>query len=279
MAKEIKENILREKNPETLDLIQRVKSNEGWEESIQVLSLKYRKILIKILSPGMDLEEVNDLISEVWVDFRNIIIKFDPSKSSFSTWISKIAFNKKLNYIKKRKKKIPLSDTLLLKEIGIDKFKIHDPAIIMESIEVIQEKMNKTTQFIFLKYRPMHHIFAFIIRKFLPASKEEKYFKTSFGIISQDFFKEFSYLDSTETEFNNRIQFTVGDSRNWPPNDDPRNRENHFGHLLNKIILNTFLNEYLLKFENRLLVINTWINRLKKRAVKFLIERHSKTSG
>ncbi len=94
-------------------------------------------------------EDAEDLLQEVFLKAYRALPKFR-GKSSFYTWIYRIAVNRAINFVKKRKRRQALSlDDL---DMGIDR----DPALVQMSssdtpdrdirMKELQEKLNKALQ-------------------------------------------------------------------------------------------------------------------------------------
>jgi RNA polymerase sigma-70 factor (ECF subfamily) len=109
-------------------------------------------------------EDAEDLLQEVFIKAHQALPKFR-GQSSFYTWVYRIAVNRAINYVKKRKKRQGLSlDDL---DLGIER----DPALVdMANVETperqvrlkeLQESLNKALQTLSEKHRTvviMHDI-------------------------------------------------------------------------------------------------------------------------
>ena len=95
--------------PETeLEVIHRIKNGEI--DAFEILIKKYEKCLFifagNFLRAG---DKVEDLVQEVFLAAYRNIHSFDPELGHFSNWLMRIARNKCLNEIK-RKKGVPISE-------------------------------------------------------------------------------------------------------------------------------------------------------------------------
>ena len=91
-----------------LGIIRRIKNGEI--DEFEILIKKYEKRLFVLTRNLLRTpDRVEDLVQEVFLAAYRNIHSFNPELGHFSTWIMRIARNKCLNAIKK-KKEIPISD-------------------------------------------------------------------------------------------------------------------------------------------------------------------------
>jgi RNA polymerase sigma-70 factor (ECF subfamily) len=77
---------------------------EGDTESFRLLVQRYQKSVIRMIANLInDRHTCEDIAQEVFLAAYKKLSSFDPSRSSFSTWLFTIARNKSINAMKKRK--------------------------------------------------------------------------------------------------------------------------------------------------------------------------------
>ena len=77
---------------------------EGDTESFRLLGQRYQKPIIRMTANLInDRHLCEDIAQEVFLSAYRKLPYFDPSRSSFSTWLFTIARNKSINAMKKRK--------------------------------------------------------------------------------------------------------------------------------------------------------------------------------
>jgi RNA polymerase sigma-70 factor (ECF subfamily) len=77
---------------------------EGDTESFRLLVQRYQKPVIRMIANLINDRHIcEDIAQEVFLAAYKKLPSFDPTRSSFSTWLFTIARNKSINAIKKRK--------------------------------------------------------------------------------------------------------------------------------------------------------------------------------
>lgn len=130
----------------------------------QLMQRHQSKIYGLIYNMTSNQQDAEDLLQEVFLKGFKVIKRFK-GKSSFYTWIYRIAINRTINYVKKRKKRMALSLN------DVDLAVENDPAYVELSarespfrdatLTELQEKLNRALQTLSEKHRAvviMHDI-------------------------------------------------------------------------------------------------------------------------
>ncbi len=134
-----------------------IASQQGDLQAYSELVRRYQgRIYALIYNMTSNREDAEDLVQDVFVKAHKSLPRFQ-GKSSFYTWIYRIAVNRTINFVKKRKKKMALSlDNV---DMGIER----DPAYVElsskrgprrdYSVTELQEKLNVALQTLSEKHR------------------------------------------------------------------------------------------------------------------------------
>ncbi len=108
------------------------------KEELEQLYLKYKdKVLYFIRGKVSSQEDAEDLLSEVFIKVGRFYDKYDPEKSSVSTWIFSIARNTVIDHYRRQKDLSELPEDIPA-EISLD-----DDLIEEEMLETLAEALEK----------------------------------------------------------------------------------------------------------------------------------------
>lgn len=141
------------------------RSRKGDLDAYDMLVQRYQgKIYSLVYNMTSNREDTEDLVQDVFIKAHSALEKFQ-GKSTFYTWVYRIAVNRTINFVKKRKKRSALS----LNEIdhGVERDELYVELSSRESpfrdaaINEISEKLNAALQKLSEKHRAvvvMHDI-------------------------------------------------------------------------------------------------------------------------
>ena len=148
--------------PDT-ELVRRAQGDDL--EAYQALMERYQpRIYSLIYNMTSNKEDTEDLIQDVFIKAHSALPKFK-GKSSFYTWVYRIAVNRTINYVKKRKRRMALSLNDI--DAGIERDEVYVELSRKSSpfrdarMTEIQEKLNTALQTLSEKHRTvvvMHDI-------------------------------------------------------------------------------------------------------------------------
>lgn len=136
-------------------IVEQVKA--GDVAAFDKLVKKYRERLYSVVyNMTSNREDTSDLTQEVFVKAFRSIHKFQ-MKSSFFTWIYRIAINTTTNFLKKNRARRFFSFDLMDEEGFSDEFRdevsSHDTASRQSFLKELQEKLNEALQMLSIKHR------------------------------------------------------------------------------------------------------------------------------
>jgi len=157
------QDLAQEKRRQEWDLIQR--SRRGDLKAFDLLVAAYQDRIYGLLyNMTSNREDAEDLVQEVFLKAYEALPRFK-GKSSFYTWVYRIAVNRAINFVKKRKRRAGLSLD------DVDLALERDPALVQLAgsdtperglqLNELQEKLNKALQTLSEKHRTvvvMHDI-------------------------------------------------------------------------------------------------------------------------
>jgi RNA polymerase sigma-70 factor (ECF subfamily) len=185
--------------PDT-ELVKRAQADDL--DAYQELMKRYQpRIYSLIYNMTSNKEDTEDLIQEVFVKAHSALPKFK-GKSSFYTWVYRIAVNRSINFVKKRKRRAALSlndvDTGVERdEVYVELSRKSTPFRDARMTE-IQEKLNKALQRLSEKHRTvvvMHDI------EGIPHDKIAEIIGVSSGTVRSRLFYARKQLQAELSEF------------------------------------------------------------------------------
>lgn len=105
-------------NKEEKNLIKKIKKRSSKSASNELISKYYKEIYIYTYKQTLDKEISMDLTQEIFISVLKSINNYDESKSSFRTWVYKIATNKLVDYYRSKNYKyknivVPIEDNII----------------------------------------------------------------------------------------------------------------------------------------------------------------------
>lgn len=103
---------------EDINLIKKIKKRSSKNAANELISKYYKEIYIYTYKQTLDKELSMDLTQEIFISVLKSINNYEESKSSFRTWIYKIATNKIIDYYRSKSYKynnlvIPIEETII----------------------------------------------------------------------------------------------------------------------------------------------------------------------
>lgn len=175
-----------------LRLIKKIKKRNSRSAADELISNYYKEIYIYVFKQTSDKETSMDLTQEIFISMLKSLHSFDENKSSFRTWLYRIATNKVVDYFRsKNYKYTTLIETIEDKQIeDITDFTVN--LEYKEDLEKIQSIVNKLSS----EYQEIFRLKIFLQATFLEISKilelSESTVKTKYYSIINKIKKEFN---------------------------------------------------------------------------------------
>lgn len=175
-----------------LRLIKKIKKRNSRSASDELISNYYKEIYIYVFKQTSDKETSMDLTQEIFISMLKSLHSFYENKSSFKTWLYRIATNKVVDYFRsKNYKYTTLIETIEDKQIeDIIDFTVNLEH--KEDVEKIQAIVNKLSS----EYQEIFRLKIFLEATFLEISKildlSESTVKTKYYSIIKKIKKEFN---------------------------------------------------------------------------------------
>lgn len=175
-----------------LRLIKKIKKRNSRSAADELISNYYKEIYIYVFKQTSDKETSMDITQEIFISMLKSLDSFDENKSSFRTWLYRIATNKVVDYFRSKNYKYTnLIETIEDKQIeDITDFTVNlEHKEDVEKIQVIVNKLSSEHQEIF-------RLKIFLQATFLEISKilelSESTVKTKYYSIIKKIKKEFN---------------------------------------------------------------------------------------
>ena len=175
-----------------LRLIKKIKKRNSRNAADELISNYYKEIYVYVFKQTSDKETSMDLTQEIFISMLKSLHSFDENKSSFRTWLYRIATNKVVDYFRSKNYKY----TTLIETI--EDRKIEDTTDFTvnlehkEDVEKIQGIVNKLSS----EYQEIFRLKIFLEATFLEISKilelSESTVKTKYYSIIKKIKKEFN---------------------------------------------------------------------------------------
>lgn len=175
-----------------LRLIKKIKKRNSRNAADELISNYYKEIYVYVFKQTSDKETSMDLIQEIFISMLKSLHSFDENKSSFRTWLYRIATNKVVDYFRsKNYKYTTLVETIEDRQIeDTTDFTVNLEH--KEDVEKIQAIVNKLSS----EYQEIFRLKIFLEATFLEISKilelSESTVKTKYYSIIKKIKKEFN---------------------------------------------------------------------------------------
>ncbi|WP_297133851.1 RNA polymerase sigma factor [Terrisporobacter sp.] len=175
-----------------LRLIKKIKKRNSRSAADELISNYYKEIYIYVFKQTSDKETSMDITQEIFISMLKSLDSFDENKSSFRTWLYRIATNKVVDYFRSKNYKYTnLIETIEDKQIeDITDFTVNLEH--KEDVEKIQEIVNKLSS----EHQEIFRLKIFLQATFLEISKilelSESTVKTKYYSIIKKIKKEFN---------------------------------------------------------------------------------------
>lgn len=175
-----------------LRLIKKIKKRNSRNAADELISNYYKEIYVYVFKQTSDKETSMDLTQEIFISMLKSLHSFDENKSSFRTWLYRIATNKVVDYFRsKNYKYTTLVETIEDRQIeDTTDFTVNLEH--KEDVEKIQAIVNKLSS----EYQEIFRLKIFLEATFLEISKilelSESTVKTKYYSIIKKIKKEFN---------------------------------------------------------------------------------------
>ena len=175
-----------------LRLIKKIKKRNSRNAADELISNYYKEIYVYVFKQTSDKETSMDLTQEIFISMLKSLHSFDENKSSFRTWLYRIATNKVVDYFRsKNYKYTTLVETIEDRQIE-DTTDFTVNLEYKEDLEKIQSIVNKLSS----EYQEIFRLKIFLESTFLEISKilelSESTVKTKYYSIIKKIKKEFN---------------------------------------------------------------------------------------